>query len=211
MSASPQHNLEWLDTIPPYGSGQRIGLLGGSFNPAHAGHDLLSRMMIKRLELDWLWWLVTPGNPLKETSNLPSLSSRMAQCQNIANHPRIRVTGIEAKLGTRYTADTLEKLKKRCPDARFIWLMGGDNLVQFHLWEDWQEIAASTPMAIYDRPSYRGRALHSLAANRLKAYRIDEQDARLLGREPMGNHASWCYLTGPLSALSSTLIRAQTA
>ena len=197
----------WRDHIPPYGAGQRIGLLGGSFNPPHQGHVLVSEMLMKRLGLDWVWWLVTPGNPLKDISELPSLEKRLELAAQINTHPKVRITGIEARLGTRFTADTLKKLKMRAPNARFIWLMGGDNLGQFHKWEDWKKIAFSTPMAIYDRPGYRARAMHSPAGLALGRNRINEQDAELLGAQDTRGHAPWVYLTGPLSNLSSTELR----
>ena len=194
--------------LPAYGEGQRIGLLGGSFNPPHLGHRLVSEMALKRLQLDWVWWLVTPGNPLKDTTGLPSQQERMRLAAPLARHPRIRVTGIEAALRTRYTADTLERLADMAPGARFIWLMGGDNLIHFHRWERWRDIAHSVPMAIYDRPGYHLRAMASKAATSLRRWEIHEEDAPKLGR--MGHKGpEWVYLTGPLSSLSSTALRAK--
>ena len=118
--------------------GLRIGLLGGSFNPAHAAHRAVSLLALKRLALDRVWWLVSPGNPLKDTSALPPLADRIAAARRVAADPRIDVTGIEAALGTRYTIDTIHRLRTRCPRVRFVWLMGADNLAQFHRWRDWR-------------------------------------------------------------------------
>lgn len=193
--------------LPPFGQGQRIGLLGGSFNPAHEGHRLISEMAIRRLKLDWLWWLVTPGNPLKDTRTLPPLAERMARAADFAGHPLIRITGVEATLGTRYTADTVERLQARAPGARFIWLMGADNLIQFEAWERWRDIADAVPIAVYDRPGHHLKALAARAAHVLAPWRLAESDAPLLGRRD--RTPQWVYLTGPVSHLSSTTLRHQ--
>lgn len=193
--------------MPPFGERQRIGLLGGTFNPPHDGHRLISEMALKKLRLDWVWWLVTPGNPLKENSTLPTLEKRMAMARPIARHPKIKITGVEASLGTRYTADTLEKLRQRAPRARFIWLMGADNLCQFSRWERWQDIAATIPIAVYDRPGYQLAAFSSKAAHRLRRYELCEKDAMLLARAGT-KPPQLSYLRGPLSYISSTALRA---
>ncbi len=152
--------------LPPHAPGMRIGLFGGSFDPPHEGHAHVSQVALRRLALDRLWWLVTPGNPLKETAGLPSLAGRIDAAKKIARDPRIAVTGIEAAIGARYTADTLRFLHRRCPGVRFVWIMGADNLLQFHRWRDWEEIARTTPIAIVDRPGATFRAVSAKAAQR---------------------------------------------
>ena len=150
--------------LPPHGRGQRIGLLGGSFNPAHAAHRLISLIALRRLKLDAVWWLVTPGNPLKSGDGLPDVAQRMHQARCLANHPKIHVTALESLLRTRYTIDTLQHLLPRCPDVHFVWLMGSDNLLQFHHWKQWQQIATCVPVAVIDRPGTTLKSLHSRAA-----------------------------------------------
>ncbi len=134
------------------------GLLGGSFNPAHGGHRAISLNAIDALGLDELWWLVSPGNPLKPKAGMASLPARLASAQRMAKRAPIRATGIEAELGTRYTIDTLKKLISRYPDRQFIWIMGADNLVQLPQWRDWRGIARLMPIAIVARPGYNDRA-----------------------------------------------------
>jgi nicotinate-nucleotide adenylyltransferase len=134
------------------------GLLGGSFNPAHGGHRAISLNAIEALGLDELWWLVSPGNPLKPAKGMASLPARLASAQRIARRSPIRATGIEAELGTRYTIDTLKKLVRRYPDRQFIWIMGADNLVQLPQWRDWRGIARLMPIAVIARPGYNDRA-----------------------------------------------------
>lgn len=187
--------------------GLRIGLLGGSFNPPHAAHRALSLFAMKRLQLDRVWWLVSPGNPLKDTSALPSLGKRLQAARAVADHPGIEVTGIEALMGTRYTFDTIDTLRRRFPTVRFVWLMGADNLAQFHRWRNWQGIAAALPIAVIDRPSDSLRALASPAAHALSRFRHTEELAPRLAdlRAP-----AWIFLRGMKSPLSSTLLRNQT-
>lgn len=183
----------------------RIGLLGGSFNPAHEAHRTISLFALKRLELDRVWWLVSPGNPLKDVSGLPDLTARINAAQKIARDPRIVVTGIEAKFRTRYTVDTIARLRRRFPRARFVWLMGADNLSQFSRWRDWQTISALLPMAVIDRPSDSLRAAASTAAQRLWRYRLDEAEAgKLADCAP----PAWVFLRGLKLPLSSTQLRA---
>jgi nicotinate-nucleotide adenylyltransferase len=190
--------------LPLHAPGLRIGLYGGSFNPAHAGHRHVSLLAMKRLALDRVWWLVTPGNPLKETAGLPTLAERMANARRLARHPRIDVTGFEAEIGVRYTLDTLAYLRARCPDVRFVWLMGADNLAQFHRWRGWREIAELMPFAVIDRPGWTLRAAHGRAALALQPFRLDESDGRLLADHPT---PAWTFVHGPRSSLSSTAIR----
>jgi len=133
---------------------KRIGLLGGSFNPAHKGHRAISLHAIRALELDEVWWLVSPGNPLKPAKGMAPLAARLASARRMARHAPIRPTAIEARLGTRYTVDTLRKLVRLYPRKRFVWLMGADNLGQFHQWRDWRTIAREVPIAVIARPGY---------------------------------------------------------
>lgn len=182
-----------------------IGILGGSFNPPHKGHLHISLMALKRIGLDEVWWLVTPGNPLKNHDGLHPLTTRVDRANRLIVDPRIRVTTFEADHGLKYTADTLEALANRYPDTNFIWLMGADNLAGFHLWERWQDIFNSCAIAIFDRPGYATKALTSPAANKFSRYRIDEADAALLKSRPA---PAWSYLRGRTMAVSSTLLRA---
>jgi nicotinate-nucleotide adenylyltransferase len=184
----------------------RIGLLGGSFNPAHEAHREISLTALKRLGLDQVWWLVAPGNPLKDPSKLASLESRVEAARKMARHPRIEVTGFAA--GSAYTIDLLAELKRRFPGVNFVWLMGADNLAQFHRWRAWEEIFAAVPMAVLDRPGLRLKARASKAAQRFALYQVDESDAGGLARlEP----PAWTILSHRLSGLSSTALRAKKA
>lgn len=192
--------------LPP-SAGRRIGLLGGSFNPAHDGHLHISRAAIKRLQLDQVWWLVSPQNPLKDESDMAAQAGRIAGAEAITRaFPDIVVTGIEAELGTRYTADTLAALLSLRPRAKFVWLMGADNLAQVNQWERWEEIFDTVPVAILDRPSYSSRALASAAARRYRRHRLPEGDAPKLAdsRPPV-----WVFLKIKLHPASASDIRAQ--
>lgn len=189
--------------IPAYGRGQRIGLLGGSFNPPHHAHRAISLFAMKRLRLDHVWWLVSPGNPLK--ANAPrDLAERISAATKIANHPRIAVSAFEAFAETRYTIETLRALKARCPAAQFVWIMGADNLAQFHRWRDWQGIAAMVPFAVVDRGSQGLRALAAPTALSLGPYRVPERDAATLPDLPP---PAWTFLTGMKLTMSSTAMR----
>lgn len=163
-------------------------------------------MALKRLKLDEVWWLVSPQNPLKPVDGMAPFAERMAGARAIARHPRIRVTGIEADLGTTYTAETLRQLTRRFPHDRFIWLMGADNLAQIHQWKDWQQIFNTVAVAVFDRPSYCLRALASPAAHRFSRNRVPESASRALGRR---RPPAWVFLVGPLNPLSATAIRAR--
>lgn len=193
--------------FPGVSDGLRIGLQGGSFNPAHAAHRQLSLLALKRLQLDRVWWLVSPGNPLKDTRELPSLAARIETARKVAAHPAIEVTGIEAALNTRYTVDTIAALRRRFPHVRFVWLMGADNLSQFHRWRDWKGIAAQIPIAVIDRPSDSFRALAAPAAQALSKYRHNESLAPRLADFAA---PAWMYLHGMKSPLSSTELRSHT-
>ena len=186
--------------------GQRIGLLGGSFNPPHAAHVLLTRIAMARLGLDRVWWIVTPGNPLKEHDGLASLDDRVAACRVLAPAARVAITTFESALPTAYTAATLAFLTRRYPRTRFVWLMGADNLASFHRWQHWREIAGMMPIAVVDRPGQRFRAVSGPAARALSRWRITDAEARRLADL---DAPRWVLLGGPRSSLSSTAIRAR--
>ncbi|MGH6833473.1 MAG: nicotinate-nucleotide adenylyltransferase [Methyloceanibacter sp.] len=184
----------------------RIGLLGGSFNPAHEAHREISLTALKRLGLDRVWWLVTPGNPLKDAAKLASLEERVEAARKMARHPRIEVTGFTG--GSAYTIDLLTELKRRFAGVNFVWLMGADNLAQIHRWRAWEEIFASLPIAVLDRPGLRLKARASKAAQRFALYQVDDSDAGGLAcLEP----PAWTILSHRLSGLSSTALRAKKA
>ena len=185
---------------------RRIGLLGGSFNPAHRGHLHVSREALTRLDLDEVWWLVAPPNPLKPVQGMAPFEARLEGARQLARHPRIAVTDLEARLGTRYTADTLAELRRRFPRCRFVWLMGADNLAQIRHWERWQEVFRTAAVAVFDRPTYCLRALAGLAAERFKRRRKPPRDARRLAdSEP----PVWVFFRIPLDASSATALRAR--
>ena len=148
------------------------GLLGGSFNPAHGGHRRITRFAMAELGLDEVWWMVSPGNPLKPTQGMAPLHARVRSAQALARRGPIRVTAVERELGTRYTVDTLQALTRRWPKRDFVWLMGADNLAQFHLWKDWREIARTMPIAVIARPGYDAAAIASPAMAWLRRYRV---------------------------------------
>jgi nicotinate-nucleotide adenylyltransferase len=190
--------------LPPYTDGMRIGLLGGSFNPPHRAHRAISLFALKRLQLDRVWWLVTPGNPLKEHGALQALGARMQAAREIANDPRIEISCLESVIRTRYTIDTINTLRRRASGLRFVWIMGADNLAQFHRWQDWRRIAAQVPIAVIDRPPQSFRALASPAAQALARHRLPENQAgELAERQP----PAWVFLTGLKLSLSSTGLR----
>ena len=186
-------------------AGQRVGVMGGSFNPPHEGHAMVAATAVKRLRLDQLWWVVTPGNPLKVNDGLAPLATRMAACRALAQGPRMRVTAFEAELATPYTAATLSFLRRRYPGVTFIWVMGADNLASFHRWQHWRTIARDLPMAIIDRPGWRLRALASPAVHALSRRRLPEAQAGILGRA--GQPPRWTLLSTRLSEASSTKLR----
>jgi nicotinate-nucleotide adenylyltransferase len=193
--------------LPPTSPGLRVGLFGGSFNPPHEGHRLVAETALRRLGLDQVWWIVTPGNPLKSIAELPAQETRMALVRNLVGPDRrMVITGIETQIGTRYTEETIRFLRSRLPEVNFVWLMGADNLASFHRWKNWENIAALVPMAIIDRPGSTLKAVSSPAARSLARYRIDESDARLL---PRLSAPRWLFLHGKRSAQSSTALRAK--
>ncbi len=208
--ASDRHLRRTLGRVvlPPHAPGMRIGLFGGTFDPPHAAHRAACLLAMRRLGLDRVWWLVTPGNPLKDTSGLTPLAARVEAARALANHPRIDVTDLEADLGTSYTYATIHYLVRRCPGVNFVWIMGADNLRHFHRWQRWRDIARLVPIAVIDR---LGPSLYSaagVAGNALAWARIPENAAgSLLRRKP----PVWLYLHGLKSPLSSTALRAARA
>jgi nicotinate-nucleotide adenylyltransferase len=184
---------------------KRIGILGGSFNPAHRGHLHISKQALQLLQLDEIWWMVSPQNPLKSSDNMANLKTRIESAENVAQDRRIRVTDIEIELGTTYTAETLAKLKQNFPKARFVWLMGADNLMQIPKWKAWQSIFKSVPIAIFTRPTYTNRALAGFAARRFARYRVAESRAHRLSamQAPV-----WAFLNIKPDAISATRVRA---
>jgi len=190
--------------LPLAFAGERIGLMGGTFNPPHDGHLVCAQTALRRLQLDRLWWMVTPGNPLKENNHLPPLEGRIAASRALTNDPRIIVTGLEEGISTRYTFETLRFLRRRLSGVRFVWVMGADNLVGFHRWQHWRDIADLVPIAVVDRPGWRHAALASPAARAFARSRIPEGRAALLpGMKP----PAWTFLTTRLSGASSTAMR----
>jgi nicotinate (nicotinamide) nucleotide adenylyltransferase/ribosome silencing factor RsfS/YbeB/iojap len=186
---------------------RRIGLLGGSFNPAHGGHLHISRLALQRLGLDEIWWLVSPQNPLKPVAGMAPFTDRLAQARGVAaEERRITVTGIEAELGSTYTADTLKALRRRFPRARFVWLMGGDNLVQLPYWKRWQEIFRTVPIAVFARPEAGSKPLAGPAAGRFARSRLPVAAARRLALTPP---PAWVFFHTRLDPRSATRIRAE--
>jgi len=190
--------------LPPPGA--RIGLLGGSFNPAHDGHREISREALTRLGLDRVWWLVSPQNPLKPADGMASQADRLASARAVADDPRILPTGLESRLGSAYTADTLRSLTRLMPRVRFVWLMGADNLDQVHLWQDWPQIFNSLAVAVFDRPSYASKALSSKAARAFARFRLKETSARRLAE---ARSPAWAFIRCRLNPQSATAIRAR--
>lgn len=182
----------------------RVGLLGGSFDPPHAGHAHITRWALRGFGLDRVWWMVSPGNPLK--ADAPAdLARRVAAARALMRHPRVAVTDIEARLGTRATAATLAGLRARHPGVRFVWLMGSDNLAGFHRWERWETILATVPVGVLARPGEQLRAGLSPAARAFARWRLPASEARAL---PLAEPPAWCLLTGRMLDLSSSELRA---
>jgi nicotinate-nucleotide adenylyltransferase len=204
LSKASVASLSVSQAIPPYSNGMRIGLLGGSFNPPHAAHRAISLFAIKRLKLDRVWWLVTPGNPLKDHGALRDLDARAEAARKMANDPRIDVSCLESVIGTRYTVDTISYLRRRASGLRFVWIMGADNLAQFHRWQNWRRIASEVPIAVVDRPPQSFRALAAPAAQALARYRLPENQA---GRLADQRAPAWVFLAGLKLNLSSTGLR----
>ncbi len=192
--------------FPPFGDGQRIGLFGGSFNPAHYGHYMVALYALKKLQLDWVWWLVSPQNPLKDPSETGEYGARVAFTRRIARHPRFVVTDIEKQLGSRTTAETLRGMAPVLKRAHFVWIMGADSFANLHHWHDWLEIPGTLPLAILARPGYSLRALGSPAATRFAEQQVPTPLAPQLVTTPP---PAWAFIPMPLRPESSTAIRSR--
>ena len=185
---------------------QTIGLMGGSFNPAHEGHKMITDLALKQLRLNAVWWLVSTQNPLKSPIGLEALDKRINDACLLANHPKVTVKPIEFQLNTRYTVDTIRLLKRRFPQTRFVWIMGADNLIQFPEWKNWQQIAAMIGIAVFDRPGYSLKALSGKMAQRYSRFRISERRRASVGKlKP----PAWVFLHALLNPISSSNIRAK--
>ncbi|WP_224826345.1 nicotinate-nucleotide adenylyltransferase [Cognatishimia sp. MH4019] len=191
--------------LPMARAGQTVGLLGGSFDPPHAGHVNITRQALRRFGLDQVWWLVSPGNPLKSHGPAP-LEDRLAACRRLMQHPRVRITDFEARAGTRYTAETIVALRLAYPGVRFVWLMGADNLAQFHRWQQWRWIMRTVPVGVLARPGDRLVARTSKAAQVFEGARLSGRASQLLA---YAEAPAWCFINVPMVDLSSTAIRAQ--
>jgi nicotinate-nucleotide adenylyltransferase len=191
--------------MPHVEKGLAVGLFGGSFNPPHAGHALVGEIALRRLALDQLWWIVTPGNPLKSGNELAPLAERLMLSEQTAQNPRIKVTAFEAAHHVRYTADTLALVRARNPGVDFVWVMGADGLRDFHRWQRWRKIVMTFPIAVIDRPGSTLSFLSSMVAKTFDYARVDEIDAPRLARMKA---PAWTFIHGPRSMLSSTAIRA---
>jgi ribosome silencing factor RsfS/YbeB/iojap/nicotinate (nicotinamide) nucleotide adenylyltransferase len=189
----------------PRDTRRRIGLLGGSFNPAHDGHRHVSLEALKRLGLDEVWWLVSPQNPLKSDDGMEPLPTRVARARLLAHHPRIKVEAPELLLGTRYTLDTVRALRRLYPHAHFVWLMGADILPQLVRWLGWRELFEAIPIAAFARPGWSYAALQSAAPRAFARYRLDAGQARRL---PAAKAPAWCFIPSRLDSHSGTAIRA---
>ena len=190
--------------IPPFGAGQRIGLFGGSFNPAHRGHVAVALYALKKLKLDWIWWLVAPQNPLKDRGDYADYEERLNQVRRVARHPRFIVSDLEREFGTTTTASLLRKLAPAMAKGHFVWIMGADSFADLHRWNDWTSIVRTVPLAFLARPGYSIRALKGPAALRYGAYRLPNADAALLPETPP---PAWVFVPMPLRGESSTAIR----
>lgn len=184
--------------------GQRIGLFGGSFNPPHPGHLAVSLSALRRLKLDWIWWLVSPRNPLKDPSEISDFYERLAAARALVRHPRILVTDLEQRLGTRTTAEMLDAIDPILRRGRFVWIMGADSFAGLHQWNDWRQIPARLPLAVLDRPGFAQAALTSPAARTLAQWRLNEHNAACL---PLRPPPSWVFLRQRHRPESSTAIR----
>ena len=189
---------------PPFGRGQRIGLFGGSFNPAHYGHYMVALYAMKRLQLDWVWWLLSPQNPLKDPGETAEYNKRLVLARCVATHPRFVVTDLERQAHSHNTAETLASLAGQMKRANFIWIMGADSFANLHRWHHWTDIVEALPLAFLARPGYSIRALSSRAAIRYAASRIptDRAASLVTHRAP-----AWVFLPMPLRPESSTAIR----
>lgn len=193
--------------IPKRHDNSRVGLLGGSFNPAHDGHREISLIALKRLNLDSVWWLVSPGNPLKDAAGYAPYEDRLRLARTVSNDSRIVVSNFEERKGLQYTIDTLETLRVLWPQINFVWLMGADSLAIFHRWREWKKIAGLAPIAVFNRPGFENAWKTAPAAEELSAFRLEDGAAEdLAGAEP----PAWVFIDEPRNPQSSTAMRART-
>lgn len=195
--------MQVRNALPFARRGQTIGLLGGSFDPAHGGHVHITREAIKRFGLDKVWWLVSPGNPLKEHGPAP-MADRMARARAVMQHPKVEISDLEARIGARYTMHTLDYLMRVYPGVNFVWLMGADNLATFHRWEGWEWIITHVRVGVLARPGLRIGARCSKAAKKYDRFRIKGRQSFSLGQTPP---PAWCFVNMPMRDISSTQIR----
>lgn len=198
------NSVPWHPGPPSLPVSRSVGLLGGSFNPAHAGHRHIAELALALLDLDEVWWMVSPQNPLKSGDDMAPFEERFASAVARADHPGMRVTGIEQIMGSTYTAETLNKLIAVFPNTNFVWMMGADNLIQIPKWKDWPQIFHTLPVAVFARPSYSARALSGAAATRFRRARVRQQDSRML---PLLAPPAWVFLNTRLHPGSATEIR----
>lgn len=204
--SGPSSNREPAPGVgaPQRHSTSRIGLLGGSFNPAHEGHREISLAALKHLCLDAVWWLVSPGNPLKDPDTYAPYEARLAHARRIADHHRIIISNFEERKSLQYTVDTLTTLTDLWPQIKFVWLMGADSLENFHLWRDWKKIAHTAPIAVLNRPGYTDEALKSVAAKELSVFKVESRHAEtIFGVDP----PVWTYIETTNNPASSTELR----
>lgn len=194
--------------IPQRHDHSAVGLLGGSFNPAHDGHREISLAALAALGLDAVWWLVTPGNPLKDAKDYAPYESRLREARRVAAHPRIVVSNFEERKGLQYTVDTVETLETLWPQMRFIWIMGADSLATFHRWKDWEKIFSLLPIAVFARPGHDEAALSGEAAAAFAAFKLPEADASRLAR---ATPPAWMFFAATANQTSSTGLRARAA
>ena len=192
--------------IPQRHAASRVGLLGGSFNPAHEGHREISLLALSRLGLDAVWWLVSPGNPLKDADEYAPFDERLRTARKVSDHPRIIVSNFEERKGLQYTVDTLETLGALWPQIDFVWLMGADSLSTFHRWRDWRKIANLAPIAVFNRPGHESAWRTAPAAQALAEFRREESEAASL---PTAEPPAWIFIGQPANPQSSTAIRAR--
>ncbi|WP_310621620.1 nicotinate-nucleotide adenylyltransferase [Flexibacterium corallicola] len=190
--------------LPHAEAGNTIGVFGGSFNPPHPGHLMVARTALQRVGLDQVWWMVSPGNPLKDHSELLSLDERVARVRQLASHPKMRVCAYEKTLGSAFTAHTVAELKRRRPHLKFLWIMGGDNLAEFHRWRQWREILENLPVIVVNRPGATLSPLFAPMSITYSGARVPEQNARRIKNEEA---PAWTFLHGPLDDTSSSSLR----
>ena len=193
-----------LVRLPPHAPRMRIGLYGGSFDPPHPGHRHVALMALKRLGLDRVWWMVSPGNPLKDRRHLAASAERFRAARQLARHPRMAVTDFETAIDSRFTIESIVFLRRRCPGVEFVFILGADSFASLHRWQAWRKLVGLVPVAVVDRPGWTCRATACVAARALARSRVDERSVTGLWE---ANPPAWVFLHGPRSNLSSTALR----